>query len=289
MKRRQMERRSGLTLLEMLVVIAIIAILIGLLLPAVQKVREAALRLESMNNLRQIGLAVQNFADANDDRIPSIDGKPGTANVGQSLFVALLPYVDQSALYAAYAADPSTPAVKVKTYVSPADFTFSGQDPLEASYAANAQVFIGSPRLPGVYLDGASNTIAFGEHYAECNSKGYLTQGHFYYGEFVAHIPSVHRATFADGGPNVDQSANCGDEYPIISGNPPTTTGVFGTFQTAPRPADCDRTIAQTPHWSGMLVSLGDGSVRTLSPSMSMTTYWSAVTPAGGEVLGLDW
>ncbi|HVS36313.1 MAG TPA: H-X9-DG-CTERM domain-containing protein, partial [Gemmataceae bacterium] len=81
------------------------------------------------------------------------------------------------------------------------------------------------------------------------------------------------------------------DAYPIPSGNPPTPVGSIAglTFQVAPRIADCDPRLAQTPHPSGMLVALGDGSVRTLSRGMSPTTYWAAVTPAGGEVLGADW
>ena len=86
-----------------------------------------------------------------------------------------------------------------------------------------------------------------------------------------------------------DGGINDSDDYPIISGNPPTTTGINITFQVAPSIRNCDISVSQTPHWSGMLAALGDGSVRTLSPGMSMTTFWSAVTPAGGEVLGNDW
>jgi hypothetical protein len=59
--------------------------------------------------------------------------------------------------------------------------------------------------------------------------------------------------------------------------------------RTTPYPGECDSTLAQTPHRGGMLVALGDGSVRTLSPKIKPETYWAAVTPAGGEVLGSDW
>src|SRR3954451_18325777 len=94
---RVLRRWRGFTLIELLVVIAIIAILIGLLLAAVQKVREAAARIQSANNLKQQGLAVQHIADVSDGWLPPSDGPWryfGGGKVDATLFFHLLPYVE---------------------------------------------------------------------------------------------------------------------------------------------------------------------------------------------------
>ena len=95
--------RSAFTLIELLVVIAIIGVLVGLLLPAVQQAREAARRNACTNNMKQIGLAVHNYADANQEELPMCTWYGGRNAAGKkdlgSPFVALLPFMEQLALY----------------------------------------------------------------------------------------------------------------------------------------------------------------------------------------------
>jgi len=133
--------RRGFTLIELLVVIAIIAILIGLLLPAVQKVREAAARMQCSNNLKQLGVAIHNYASANQDKlVPGMASfmNGGSGYPGGPFHWQMLPYIEQanipntfsaSGVYYAWGAAGSvngqSTSTAVKTYICPSDSSHS--------------------------------------------------------------------------------------------------------------------------------------------------------------------
>jgi prepilin-type N-terminal cleavage/methylation domain-containing protein len=131
-------KQAGFTLIELLVVIAIIAVLIGLLLPAVQKVRAAAYRMSCTNNLKQIALALHNYHDVN-GLFPAgsiyKQTSPGKYNYYDTWTVAILPFLEQANLFSSY--DPAVPNALedknsakmaflrrsfVKVYTCPADY-----------------------------------------------------------------------------------------------------------------------------------------------------------------------
>ena len=323
--------RRAFTLIELLVVIAIIAVLIGLLLPAVQKVREAAARLKCQNNLKQIGLATMNFADSNNGRMPWLTdttaGCPTLAHI-QSLFYALLPYVEQDNLHRQYA--PATPtsyyrdsatnpglgAKPVKMFLCPSDSSDSGSEtyvsynsvpmippPYEtlftaryagSNYAANGLVFrTNAVHYPHSLSDGTSGTVLFAERYRSCS--GMSTQ--WAYGGFgppnpsFGFLPLPYGYSTGQFAPDLPLRTDATGRVYGKVGYDSTSAGtvtVSAAFQQQPRSADCDSRLAQTAH-SAMPLAMGDGSVRTVTSGVSQMTFWAACTPSGNEVLGNDW
>jgi prepilin-type N-terminal cleavage/methylation domain-containing protein/prepilin-type processing-associated H-X9-DG protein len=152
-------KRKGFTLIELLVVIAIIAILIGLLLPAVQKVREAAARAQCQNNLKQMGIALHAHHDAlgrlppggANDQPPFGTDAPNSQHWGSSWMVYILPYIEQSSIFQQWqfsnnsgylnANDNAVASgVEIKTYFCPA----SPLPHFRAPNQGNAVAFIGN-------------------------------------------------------------------------------------------------------------------------------------------------
>jgi len=198
-------RKRGFTLIELLVVIAIIAILIGLLLPAVQKVREAAARMSCSNNLKQLGTAIHNYASANQDKVPGgvQGGASGNPNYpGVPFLFGLLPYIEQDNIYRAVgqsgaswgnAGGVNGQTVVVKTFLCPSDSSHNnGLGPntgwTVSSYSRNYYMFDTGggyqPQAGGHYWtlskytignipDGTSNTVGVLERYAYTSAYGY--------------------------------------------------------------------------------------------------------------------
>ncbi|MBA4191271.1 MAG: prepilin-type cleavage/methylation domain-containing protein [Planctomycetaceae bacterium] len=259
----------GFTLIELLVVIAIIAILIGLLLPAVQKVREAAARTQSQNNVKQLGIACHSYHDIY-NRLPGQWSTEG--GVTASLHFWLLPYVEQNALFTLGLTN-SNPhnivAVRsavIKTFISPLDTTSPGGistgDWAASNYANNHGLF-GSPgvswdakRALISITDGTSNTIAFAEKYGRCGGNGSL----WAHGNWNWPWMSIWAIN--------------------VNGNPP---------QSQPTQAACDPQTVQAFTAAGCTVGLADASVRTVRPGISAATWQNACYPTDGNVLGSDW
>jgi prepilin-type N-terminal cleavage/methylation domain-containing protein len=273
----------GFTLIELLVVIAIIAILIGLLLPAVQKVREAAARMSSSNNLKQIGLAMQNFHD-NIGHTPDV-GINNTDPLNWGAHFQLLPYIEQKPMWLQVGGGTSTeqntgvlyPAVK--TYLDP------GRNHVGAATSGG-----NSPGINASHTDYALNGIGFGQTGTPSGGTSYTYE-----------TPNLAAITAQNGTSNTifmgeksidtnfaaTNTSSSGWDEDIFSGgyggpnrwnNPPVLVK-DGAGNNG------NNNYFGGPYTAGVLFNMCDGSVRTVNWSFSQSAAltdamsWTNTTP----------
>ncbi len=317
--------RLGFTLIELLVVIAIIGILVALLLPAVQKVREAANRAQCSNNLKQIGLALLNYHNTHQVFPPGAQApQPGWGSVGGATWaIYILPYIEQDALYKTYHfdkrnTDPSQKTVQqalVKTYICPSDNTGPfGLEVPDSGYGADAKVLYRPSSYRGVEGKTLNQSSDQENKWFDSQITGESSGDKRFRG--VLHVVGVNDLTeerledIYDGASNTmmvgeysTRSHENRDTFWAYSWNQYTMSAAMPQARTLLNDYNaclalsgkqkfdsgdnaCKRAFASF-HTNGAInFAFCDGSVHAISPSINLNTYTALATIAGGEVIG---
>ncbi len=289
--------RCAFTLIELLVVIAIIAILIGLLLPAVQKVREAAARMSCSNNLHQVAVAVHSYHDAN-GAFPINGPDPGgtyqfNAN-GQawSWLARILPDVEQGNVYTQMNIPVNTLggtgsylATQVKTFLCPSDNTNQPR----TNAADLGGIAVGQTNYKGV----CGNNWAWGNYpYTppDGNNNGLdAGNGVFFRTDYTRRLTMVGIGdgtsnTFLIGEDIPDRNQWC--SWPYANNAVGTCAIPLNTWNG--NAGDWPNTYSfRSRHAGGANFALADGSVRFVTEGIDLPTYWAMASINGGESLTL--
>jgi prepilin-type N-terminal cleavage/methylation domain-containing protein len=281
---RRTRGRGGFSMIELLVVLAVLGFLLALLLPAVQKVREAAARTQTQNNLKQLVLALHNCNDVYKRMPPAFD-KFGGLKTAHSIHIYLMPFIEQQNLYNQYVQGQGNDQAVVPTFVSPADpshpnpagiqdaaanlraFSTKGQNTQwDAPMPALGKEEPGAARIPASFPDGTSNTIVFGTRYGVCGEGG---------------------SRYASA-PNTNTAAFFGQNPAKVKARP---ADVKGTFLLHPAAGQCVPTplMGHSFYNFGIDVALADGSTRSVTAQISPQTWNAAMQPNDGQPLGNDW
>jgi prepilin-type N-terminal cleavage/methylation domain-containing protein/prepilin-type processing-associated H-X9-DG protein len=305
---RVLRKIRGFTLIELLVVIAIIAILIGLLLPAVQKVREAAARMQCGNNLKQLGVAIHNYASANNSSL--VPGMAGWTSVGGNnnypgggWHWQILPYIEQGNMQTALSTgniyyswgaannvNGQSTSTAVKTFRCPSDPTPSSDGARSnnaggwpvSGYFRNYLMFDSSTYTTppsghvwtlskyniGNIPDGTTNTVAVVERYADLLPNN--VSGTQYSGLYTHHGQDRAHWGYSQWAPVYGQWST-------------------GAPQVGVKPINAAYYLPNSGHSGSVQVLMMDGSVRGVTSSVSAATWVNAITPDDGNVLGSNW
>jgi type II secretory pathway pseudopilin PulG len=302
-------KRAGISVIEVLIVIAIIVVVIGLIPPALQKIREQSDLSQTANRLKEVALSLHKCHDIHKRFPPAwgpfprpYPGKPATVP-SATLYYWLLPYLKADEVYdrgqpvatggtpKPVWTNPNCYSLVVSPYVAPADHTtVDGTVQLEGTihwgagnFAANARAFGGFKRdaTPEAWdckarmasiASGSSNVIAFATRYARCGAPpgGSAWAG----GNTTASFGNfmISGAFFAS---DIEDAPLTG----VYTRYPP--------FQAAPSPTECDPLLAHGYSRAGIQIALFDASVRTVTPAISSATWGQACHPY--HYVGSDW